>query len=49
MDRQARTGDTVLVKNREMRVKSNIAVVAGGDGVKTTENNIIITSFHQPT
>jgi hypothetical protein len=29
MDRQARTGDTVLVKSREMRVKPNIAVVAG--------------------
>jgi hypothetical protein len=49
MDRQARIGDTVLVKSREMtgrRAKhSNTAVVAGGGGVgvTTTENPSCIT------
>ncbi len=33
MDRQAQTCDTALVKSREMT-----AVVAGGGGVKITEN-----------
>jgi hypothetical protein len=39
MDRQARTGDTVLFKSREMTEEDPItAVAAGGEGVKTTEN-----------
>ncbi len=39
MIRQARTGDTVLVKRWQVRAKHYI-VVAGGGGVKTTENKI---------
>jgi hypothetical protein len=36
------TGDTVLVMSREMTgiQDPNTAVVAGGEGVKTTENKI---------
>ncbi len=42
MDKQARTGDTVLIKSREMTGRRQIlSWVAGGRrGVKTTENNI---------
>ncbi len=47
MIRQARPGDTVLVKSREMT--SRTAVVAGGDGVKTTENKIHWSRCHTPS
>ncbi len=43
MDRKARTGDTQLVKSREMRSQT-LVVVAGGGGVKTTEKNTIVAS-----
>jgi hypothetical protein len=39
--RQARTGDTVLVKSREMTGRSQkLPLGLGGAGVKTTENKI---------
>jgi hypothetical protein len=42
MDRQARTGDTVLVKSREMTGRSQILLWwQGGGGAKTTENKIL--------
>jgi len=42
MDRQGRTGDTVLVMGREMSgiQEPNTAVVTVGGGVKTTEIKI---------
>jgi hypothetical protein len=43
MDRQARTGDTVLVKSREMTGGGKSQTLPwwlGGGGVKTTENKI---------
>jgi hypothetical protein len=42
MDRQARTGDTVLVKSREMTGREpSTAMWMNGGGVKTTENKIL--------
>ncbi len=41
MDRQARTGDTALVKSREMTGRSQtLPWWLGGEGIKTTENKI---------
>ncbi len=41
MDRQTRTGDTVLVKSREVTGRSQILPWwLGGEGVKTTEIKI---------
>jgi hypothetical protein len=41
MDRQARTGDTVLVKSREMTGRTQtLPWWLGGGGVKTTDNKI---------
>ncbi len=41
MIRQAHTGDTVLVKGREMTGRTQKHChVAGGEGIKTTENKI---------
>ncbi len=38
MDRQARTGDTVLVKSRDMTGRSQtLPCKMDGDGVKTTD------------
>ncbi len=42
MDMQPRTGDTVLVKSREMTGRTETLPWrrGGGEGVKTTENKI---------
>ncbi len=41
MIRQARIGDTVLVKSREMTGRTEtLPLWLGGEGVKTTENKI---------
>ncbi len=43
MDRQARNGDTVLIKSREMTGRTqriDCRGGLGGGGVKTTENKI---------
>jgi hypothetical protein len=42
MEKQAGTGDTVLVKSRDMKGRRQTlpCMVAGGGGVKTTENKI---------
>jgi hypothetical protein len=40
MIRQARTGDTVLVKSREMREPNTDVIALGGDGLKTMEHKI---------
>ncbi len=49
MDRQVRTGDTVLVKSREMtgRIQTLSWWLRGG-GVKTTENKIRLPRWSQP-
>ncbi len=51
MDRQARTVDTLLVKRVEKcKVGDpNTAAVAGGGGVKTTENKIRWPSWLEAT
>ncbi len=40
MIRQARSGDTVLIKSREIKGNPNTAMEAGGKEVKTTENTL---------
>jgi len=41
IDRQARNGDTLLVKSREMTGRTQTLVWwFGGEGVKTTENKV---------
>ncbi len=41
MDRKARTGDTALVRSREMTGRSQtLPCWQGGEGVKTTENQL---------
>jgi hypothetical protein len=41
MDKQARTGDTVLVKSKEMTGRiQTLPWWLGGEGVKTTENKM---------
>ncbi len=41
MDRQARTGDTVLVKRREMTDRAQtLPWWLGGKGIKTTKNKV---------
>ncbi len=41
MDRQARTGEIVLVKSSEMTGKTQTLWWLGGEGVKTTDNKYI--------
>jgi hypothetical protein len=47
MDRQARTGDTLLVKSREMRDEPNTAMVAGGGGGKDDRRKNTLTLLYE--